>query len=467
MRNERVNYDLIDELYMDWLNEEDIIIKRKKKEDIRRQISPHDLLAYSLRFALPFNVFKDIFSLFELFKTVQEMDESGEDISDITNRILSVQSIEDIQALDQFVMQSSYNGLKELKVNIQGSHLFEYGDVKSIGERFPYACVNFINLESIKQLITKEKEYKGVPVIITIDNIGELPLDELNIIENKFDVIGIRIIEKGRTIRGIRTQDRPISIEEYKQIREKIDNDYLNKLYINNKEDNNTFIDLQLATQIINLVVDKIEYDQDFKERTKVITPEEWIKYYSDVSNIKGIITGKVICGGYSTIIRNLLSCVGIECRTILGLTYSGGKHAWNQMKIGDTWVDTDVTQASEKIRKGECSGQIFMSDDAFFGEYRKVVFNKGQVSNGESIETEAIIGGHAKAIDNNSEKCNTYFPPYIITILLRDAKKYQDAYEANGRILNNDEIIPYIGSDIEKSRNSRSKNEQEIYYKN
>ena len=465
MRNERVNYDLINELYMGWLNEEDVFIKSKKKDEIKKQISPHDLLAYSLRFALPFNAFKDILSLFELLKTIQEMDESGEDISDITNKILSVQSIEDIQALNQFVKQSSYEGLKELKVNIQGSHLFEYGDVKSIGERFPHACVNFIDLESIKQLITKEESYKGVPVIITIDNIGELPLDELNSIENKFDVIGIRIIEKGRTIRGIRTQDRPISIEEYKQIRTKIDNDYLNKLYVNKKEDNKTFIDIQLATQIINLVVDKIEYDRDFKERTKVMTPEEWMKYYSDVSNIKGIITGKVICGGYSTIIRNLLSCVGIECRTILGITYSGGKHAWNQIKIGGTWFNVDVTQASEEIRKGECSGQIFMSDDAFFGDYRKVVFNKGKVSNGESIETEAIIGGHERAIDNNSKKCNTYFPPYIITMLLREAKKYQNAYKANGRNLNQDEFIPYVGSNIEKSRSIY--NENEIYCEN
>ncbi len=125
MRNERANYDLINELYMGWLNEEDVFSKSKKKEEIKKQISPHDLLAYSLRFALPFNAFKDIFSLFELLKTIQEMDESGEDISDITNKIISVQSIEDIQALNQFVKQSSYEGLKELKVNIQGSHLFE------------------------------------------------------------------------------------------------------------------------------------------------------------------------------------------------------------------------------------------------------------------------------------------------------------------------------------------------------
>lgn len=467
MRNERVNYDLINELYLDWLNEEDVFMKGKKKEEIKKQISPRDLLVYSFRFALPFNAFKDIFSLFELLKTIQEMDESGEDISNITNKILSVQSIEDIQALNQFVKQSSYEGLKELKVNIQGSHLFEYGDVKSIGERFPHACVNFIDLESIKQLITKEESYKGVPVIITIDNIGELPLDELNSIENKFDVIGIRIIEKGRTIRGIRTQDRPISIEEYKQIRTKIDNDYLNKLYVNKNEDNKTFIDLQLATQIISLVVDKIEYDRDFKERTKVMTPEEWMKYYSDVSNIKGIITGKVICGGYSTIIRNLLSCVGIECRTILGITSSGEKHAWNQIKIGDTWYNVDVTQALEEIRKGECSGQIFMSDDAFFGDYRKVVFNKGKVSNGESIETEAIIGGHERAIDNNSKKCNTYFPPYITTLLLKDARKYQNAIEKDGKIINQDEFIPYVGSNIEKSRSIYNKNEKAIYCEN
>ena len=167
---------------------------------------------------------------------------------------------------------------------------------------------------------------------------------------------------------------------------------------------------------------------------------------FSTISEDNSFLTNKYINDGF--LINEIANILKSHPRTISLILHANGIskdyiRSRAQIKIGDTWFNVDVTQASEEIRKGECSGQIFMSDDAFFGEYRKVVFNKGKVSNGESIETEAIIGGHERAIDNNSKKCNTYFPPYIITMLLRDAKKYQNDYKANGRnlwsIKNND----------------------------
>ena len=211
-----INYNMINDLYMGWLNERDPFMQRKRLDDITRRISPHDLLMYSIRYAMPFQAFKDIFSLKYLFKTLEEMEKRGEDITNITNKILIIQGVEDIQGLNDFAQKRTESKVGNLRLKFQGSNLFSFGDVKNIGKKFPYACVNFIDIESIEQMLKEEKDYKGVPIIITIDNMGELPLDKLNNIERKFDVAGIRIIEKDR---NVSIEQSPISLEGYKQIR--------------------------------------------------------------------------------------------------------------------------------------------------------------------------------------------------------------------------------------------------------
>ena len=94
------DYNLINKLYMDWLNEEDPFMQRKKKDYIKSNVSRYDLLMYSIRFALPFEAFRNIFPLSDLFETLEKIERRGVDITSVTSQILLIQGIEDIQCLN-------------------------------------------------------------------------------------------------------------------------------------------------------------------------------------------------------------------------------------------------------------------------------------------------------------------------------------------------------------------------------
>lgn len=447
----RTDYELINELYMGYLNEQDIFMQRKRKEEIKSKVSRYDLLMYSVRFAMPFQAFRDIFPLADLLKTLEEMEKRGEDITGITSQTLLIQGVEDIQGLNQFSQKETATKVGNFRLRFEGSNLFEFGDIKNIGEKFPNACVNFIDIESVESMIKREQDYKGVPIIITIDNMGELPLDKLSNIERKFNVAGVRIIEKER---NVRIEQRPISLTGYKQIRTVVDSDIINKLYVT-EHTNKTAVDVQLATQIFCLIADKVKYDKEFKGKYKQISLDEWFSYYSDVSNITGLVTGKTICGGYAEILRNVLSCVDIKSKTIVGKTASDGCHAWNQIELGNTWFNTDLTWAAEQISEGKPSGDLFMSDVAFFGDRRDMTFDQGRYQNGESMEIEATVGGHTRALNTNSEKCDCYLQPYITTTLIRRAREYAEVYKRYGESSDYKGAVPYVGSSVEKMRSS------------
>ncbi|MCI9247240.1 MAG: hypothetical protein HFJ30_09100, partial [Clostridia bacterium] len=88
------------------------------------------------------------------------MAKKGEDITNITNQILVIQGIDDIQALNQFAHQGADTAIRNFKLKFEGTTLFEFGDVKSIGKKFPYACVNYLDIEKVEQMSKGEKDYK-------------------------------------------------------------------------------------------------------------------------------------------------------------------------------------------------------------------------------------------------------------------------------------------------------------------
>ena len=65
--------------------------------------------------------------------------------------------------------------------------------------------------------------------------------------------------------------------------------------------------------------------------------------------DLMGLITGKSVCAGYSEIICELCSQMGIECRII---SASEGAHVWNQVKIGGKWLNLDYTWFRSRIAK-------------------------------------------------------------------------------------------------------------------
>ena len=442
-----INYDLINDLYMGWFNERDPFVQRKRKEDIKERISPYELLMYSIRYSAPFEAFRNIFSLDDLFTTLEEMKKQGEDIRPLTNQPLVMRGIVDIQYLNECANKGISSEIGEFEIKFQGSNIFEYGDVKGIGKTFTYACVNFLDLELIDKMLNKPKDYKGIPVIITIDNIGQLPIEKLENIEHYFDIAGIRIVEKARESYTHQGEQRPLNLKAYRQIMKVVNDEIISKLYVNENVDK-LLLDYQLATQIFDKLANRIEYDFVAAEKSRF--SDESV----NASGLVGLLTGKSICKGYSEIFRNVLSCVGVESRVIDGELMSGSQHSWNQVKLGNTWFNADITFARNQILKGEASGDLFMSDMVFFEKRKPITLEKGKEVNGKSIETTVIIGGHKTAF-GVPHKCETYITPYITSDLINRIRQYDEEYKKHGKSENYKGPIPYVGSSIEKMRSS------------
>ena len=85
---------------------------------------------------------------------------------------------------------------------------------------------------------------------------------------------------------------------------------------------------------------------------------------------VGGLLNGKSMCGGYSEILRNVLSEVGIDCIYIAGKGKDNlGNHAWNQVKLDGKWYNVDLTNDRDSIVDGtECS--YFLKSNSEFKRY-------------------------------------------------------------------------------------------------
>lgn len=456
MRNEikkEINYELINDLYMRWLNERDPFIQRKRKDDIKNRISPYELLIYSARYSSPFKTFRNIFSLNDLFETLKEMQRQGEDIRDFTNQPLLIETPEEIQIVSNFAEKEETSEINNLGLIFKGNNVFEFGDIKNIGKKFPYAYANNLDIEQIEQMIKSQEDYKGIPITITIDNIGELPLEKLANIEKFFDIDGIKIVAKNRSVYNSHQGEcTPLNLRTYKKIRTIVDDEIISKLYIDESLDKMN-IDLQLTAQIIDKIANKIEYDFEAAEKPRFSNESK------NASGLVGLLTGKSICKGYSEILRNVLSCVNIESSVIDGVVLDdNGKeadHAWNLVKIGDFYFNVDLTSARKNICEGKPSGDLFMSDIAFYGDRRKVTFEKGKEMKGKSMESTVTIGGHLRAYGSNNRQCKAYITPLLTSNLIQKSRLYDENYKKDGKSAEYKGVIPYVGSNVEKNRSS------------
>lgn len=134
------------------------------------------------------------------------------------------------------------------------------------------------------------------------------------------------------------------------------------------------------------------------------------------------------------------------------------GDHSWNLVKIGDFWFNVDLTIARENICEGKPSGNLFMSDMAFYETRKKFTFEKGKELNGKSMESTVIIGGHVKTYGTNDKQCKAYIAPVLTHNLIQKSRLYAENYEKDSKNTDYKGVIPYVGSVIEQTRSS-SKN--------
>ncbi len=86
---------------------------------------------------------------------------------------------------------------------------------------------------------------------------------------------------------------------------------------------------------IHDALVDAIEYDRVCAETNSAF----------DVAHTAfgAFVEHSAVCDGYSKAFKMLLNKAGIDSEVVSGLG-NGGGHAWNVVRIGDSWYETDVT---------------------------------------------------------------------------------------------------------------------------
>ncbi|MBQ1398645.1 MAG: hypothetical protein IIY89_09120 [Clostridia bacterium] len=93
--------------------------------------------------------------------------------------------------------------------------------------------------------------------------------------------------------------------------------------------------ELTRETIIHDALVDGIAYDFEAAEADDSS---------HDAFNIYGaLVRKKAVCTGYAGAMKLLLNLVGIESRTVVGMSKNTG-HMWNQVRIDGDWYNLDVT---------------------------------------------------------------------------------------------------------------------------
>jgi hypothetical protein len=143
----------------------------------------------------------------------------------------------------------------------------------------------------------------------------------------------------------------------------------------------------ELATFVkVCVILSGIVYDEETEKTEK--SSELFGDAYKNVAcrNLEGGILDKTcVCEGYAEILRNALALKGIEALYIAGFNpIKKAAHAWNQVKIGGHWYNTDLTHSirTNRIISREKEGYpigiyLLFSDEEFhyedYGEERPV----------------------------------------------------------------------------------------------
>ena len=116
-----------------------------------------------------------------------------------------------------------------------------------------------------------------------------------------------------------------------------------------------------------------------------------------DDSGLKGLITGKTICKGYSNILKEILYYLGIDCK-VISATGSYGGHAWNQVFLDGKWYNCDLTNDYDFILSGLRCMFFLKSDDNFdrYEKYPKLKTEKVDCNESVSDEEQEKLLNHA-----------------------------------------------------------------------
>lgn len=113
------------------------------------------------------------------------------------------------------------------------------------------------------------------------------------------------------------------------------------------------FDEMKNSSQIYHDECVKAGVQAGMSKRDAVIAINDWIcdridydYTYKNGDGVEALKTGVGTCAAYSKIMQGMCAEAGIPCLRVIGTgtTSDGtGSHAWNQVKLGDTWYYVDV----------------------------------------------------------------------------------------------------------------------------
>ncbi len=129
------------------------------------------------------------------------------------------------------------------------------------------------------------------------------------------------------------------------------DNYYVYQKLVHNKEiENNQPAEL-LALKVQE-VINECQAETDYE---KVVKYHDYVVSHTEYGFLTGederlsytaagaLLRGKAVCNGYAEALELLLLCSGVETQMVVGTT-DEGNHAWNMVKLEDSWYHIDAT---------------------------------------------------------------------------------------------------------------------------
>ena len=163
---------------------------------------------------------------------------------------------------------------------------------------------------------------------------------------------------------------------------------------------------------IIGYLVENTDYDwANYKSGS--IPAASYTAYGALVNHV-------AVCQGYALAFKKLCDICGLEAIVVTG-TGNGGSHAWNQVKIGGSWYNVDVTW-EDPIDGGTDAPNTYFNSKNLWNKYINLT--------NEAIEADHTFGENTKAY-----KCTatTYGPTAVASYLqsIRDFEEPNRLYDA------------------------------------
>lgn len=204
-------------------------------------------------------------------------------------------------------------------------------------------------VNNIDDYIKKLKKIKN-RINLEVKDFSYISAEDAKILQEKLKINSINIIDTEGFL-SYKNKDIKYSIEEYIEIREKLD-EFVEKAN-QYAQDINKFL---CAYKEIGLALEK---DYNVEKST------------SDVSDIRNLLNErKTFREGFAEVLQNVLLILKIESIFVKGRAY-GEDHLWNQVLIDGIWYNVDLEADKDAIcKRGIFRGRVnncLISDEVFF----------------------------------------------------------------------------------------------------